>query len=75
MKFSIDDFFSKRNQIRSFLWIWSHLLNKYLLESFIFCAAIVIIFQGINVGGNSISDIVTGALYSLLHVCFKFERL
>ena len=30
MKFSIKDFFSK----------WSHLLNKSLMESFIFCAVI-----------------------------------
>ena len=28
MKFSIKDFFSKCNQIRSFLRIWSHLLKK-----------------------------------------------
>ena len=38
MKFSIKDFFSKCNQIRSFLWIWSHLLKKSLMENFIFCA-------------------------------------
>ena len=37
MKFSIKDFLSKCNQIRSFLWIWSHLLNKSLMENFIFC--------------------------------------
>ena len=37
MKFSINDFFSK-DQIRSFLQIWSHLLKKYLKENFIFCA-------------------------------------
>ena len=36
MKFSIKDFFSKCNQIRSFLWIWSHLLKKSLLENFFF---------------------------------------
>ena len=34
MKFSIQDFFSKCDQIRSKLRIWSHLLKK----SFIFCA-------------------------------------
>ena len=28
MKFFIKDFFSKYDQIRSFLWIWSHLLKK-----------------------------------------------
>ena len=38
MKFSIKDFFSKCDQIRSFLQIWSHLLKKYLMENFIFCA-------------------------------------
>ena len=37
MKFSIKDFFSKCDQIRSFLRIWSHLLKKYLMENFIFC--------------------------------------
>ena len=34
---SIKDFFSKRDQIRSFLRIWSHLLKKTLMEKFIFC--------------------------------------
>ena len=38
MKFSIKDFFSKCDQIRIFLWIWSHLLKKPLMEDFIFCA-------------------------------------
>ena len=38
MKFSIKDFFSKCDQIRSFLRIWQHLLKKYLMENFIFCA-------------------------------------
>ena len=38
MKFSIKDFFSKCDQICSFLRIWSHLLNKSLMENFIFCA-------------------------------------
>ena len=38
IKFSIKDFFSKCEQIRSFLMIWSYLLNKSLMENFIFCA-------------------------------------
>ena len=38
MKFSIKDFFSKCDQIRSFLWIWSHLLKKSLMKNFIFYA-------------------------------------
>ena len=31
MKFSIKDFFDKCDRIRSFLWIWSHLLKKSLM--------------------------------------------
>ena len=38
MKFSFKHFFSKCNQIRRKLRIWSHLLKKSLMESFIFCA-------------------------------------
>ena len=38
MKFCIKDFFSKCNQTRSFLRIWSHLLKKSFMENFIFCA-------------------------------------
>ena len=38
MKFCIKDFFSKCDQIRSFLRIWSHLLKKSLMENLIFCA-------------------------------------
>ena len=36
MEFFIQDFFSKYDQIGSFLLIWSHLLNKFLMENFIF---------------------------------------
>ena len=38
MRFSIKDFFSKCDQIHSFLRIWSHLLKKSFMKSFIFCA-------------------------------------
>ena len=38
MKFSIKDLYSKYDQIRSFLRIWSYLLKKSLMENFIFCA-------------------------------------
>ena len=40
MKFSIKGFFSKCDQICSFLRIWLHLLKKSLMENFIFCAVI-----------------------------------
>ena len=37
-EFSTKDFFSKCNQIFSFLRIWSHLLKKSLMGNFNFCA-------------------------------------
>ena len=43
MKISIKDFFSKCDQIRSFLRIWSHLLKKSVMENLVFCAVIVFI--------------------------------
>ena len=36
VKYSIEDFFSKCDQLRWKLWIWSHLLKKCLMENFIF---------------------------------------
>ena len=36
MKVSIKDFFSKCDQIRNFLRIWSHLLKISLMENFVF---------------------------------------
>ena len=45
MKFSIEDFFSKCDEIRSFRRIWSHLMKKSLMENFIFWA--VYIFQNV----------------------------
>ena len=38
MKFYIKNFFSKCDQVHSFLRIWSHLQKKSLMENFIFCA-------------------------------------
>ena len=38
IKFSIEDFSSKCDQVRSFSWIWSNLLKKSSMENFIFCA-------------------------------------
>ena len=42
MKFSIKDFSSKCDQFRRNLQTWSHLLKKFLMENFRFCAVIVI---------------------------------
>ena len=38
MKFPIKDFFSKCDQIHSFLRIWAHLPKKSLMGNFFFCA-------------------------------------
>ena len=40
MKFSIKDFSSICDQIRRLLRIWSHILEKSLIENFIFCVAV-----------------------------------
>ena len=40
MNFSNKNFFSKCYQIRSFPRIWSHLLKKFLIENFFFCAVL-----------------------------------
>ena len=42
MKFSIKDFFGKCDQIHRKLRIWSHLLEKSLMENFIFCGVRVL---------------------------------
>ena len=52
MKFSIKDFFSKCDQIRRKLRIWSHLLKISLMESFIFCAVLESQF-GLKIFGKS----------------------
>ena len=46
MKFSIKDFFSKCDQIRRKLRIWSHLLKKSLMENFILCAVLMMEHRG-----------------------------
>ena len=40
MKFSIEDFFSKCDQISRKLRIWSHLLKKSSIENFIFLCSV-----------------------------------
>ena len=51
MKFSVEDFFGKCDQIRSFLRIWSHLLKKSFMENFIFCAVALLIVK-INIDSD-----------------------
>ena len=54
MKFSIRDFFSKCDHVRSFLLTGSHLLKKSLTENFVFCALNNARFQKKEEGGYQI---------------------
>ena len=48
MKLSINDFFSKCDQIRRKLRIWSHLLKNSLMENFIVCTVSVTFETGLS---------------------------
>ena len=52
LKFSIEDFFSKCDQIRSFLWTWTHLLKKSSMENFICCALRWLYTLQLHIAGN-----------------------
>ena len=45
MKFSINGFFSKCDQIRRKLRIWSHSLKKSLMENLIFCEVLTSVYK------------------------------
>ena len=56
MKFSMKDFFSKCDKIRSFVWIGSHLQKKFFMENFIFlCSARVCWF--FQIWGNMFTSL------------------
>ena len=61
MKFSIKDFFSKRDQIRIFPRIWLHLLEKSLMENFVVWAV-----RGLRVRG-----VLSEALYCWSYYFFS----
>ena len=63
MKFFIKDFFSKCDQIRSFLGVWSRLLKKSLMKNCIFCA--VTSFPNLTQGFYLYRMIVQGKYLSL----------
>ena len=57
-KFSIKDLFSKYDQIRSFLRIWTYLLNKFLRENFIFYAVKFTLFtHGLSEAYSELCDV------------------
>ena len=62
MNLSIKDFVSKCNQIRTFVWIWSHLLKKSLMKNFIFCTVMIsfcLLLPSSSSGNNKIVEIKT----------------
>ena len=60
MKFSIKDFSSKCDQIRRKLRIWSHLLEKSLMENFIFCTVLkqILHFMCLNPSTDSNDEFI-----------------
>ena len=55
MKFSVKDFFSKCDQIRRNLRVWSHLLKTSLMENFIFCVVNAESLKGLKKENRNIS--------------------
>ena len=81
MKFSIKDCFSKCDQIRSFLRIWSHLLKKSLMESFIFCAVVLSstqqqLLQNTRKHGNKKGELgLTGSISQQTKIFSKQQQI
>ena len=73
MKFFIKNLFSKRDQIRSFLRIWSHLLKKSLMENFIFCAVYIMHF--FSVTKAFLCHIIHKNLFQTYENCISFKIL
>ena len=69
MKSPIKDFFSKCDQIRRKLRIWSHLLKKSLMEDFIFCA--VTLFTGAVL--SQLTNIKI-AIFLIMHLSFQKSK-
>ena len=63
MKFSLKGFFSKCDQICSFLRIWSLLLKKSLVKNFIFCAVLTVDLDNLSMLSKSF-------LHECFHVAF-----
>ena len=78
MMFSVKDFFSKCDQIRIFLRVWSHLLKKSLMENFIFCAVLILMEYFNMTTSNSISSqFLDTFVFSPVNVnstCFKNSK-
>ena len=64
------DFFIKCDQIRRVLQIWSHLLNKSLMENFILCAVIVSDVRTWISQSKTVSDTVPFVLLTYIEPVF-----
>ena len=73
MKFSVEDFFSKCDQIHLKMWICSHLLKKSLMENFIFCA--VYIIYSFSVTKAFLCHITHKNLFETYENCISFKIL
>ena len=69
MKFSIQDLFSKCEQIRSFLRIWSQLLKKSSMEKFIFCAEYIFLINSADVDTNE------GTRLNTITSCYRLHQI
>ena len=76
LTFFIKSFFSKFDQIRSFLWIWSHLLKKSLMENFIFCAVPLFMLSGMGCIRtlSNIADEAFGENFRCLKTGYYFRK-
>ena len=69
MKFSIKDFFSKQDQICSFLRICAQLLKKSVMKNFIFCA----VFVPVHLFSKDLSKCIK--IYKKYHLFPNFEKI
>ena len=74
MKFFIKGFFSKCDQIHSFLGIWSHSLKESLKENFIFCAVLVTLtffYERSTQGSSNLNPAIQYLLrYKYFRLCY-----
>ena len=71
MKSPIKDFFSKCDQIRRKLRIWSHLLKKSLMENFIFCAVDIAAKREVTLFSFMNSDMVKPEKHESFSTCIS----
>ena len=78
MKFSIKDFFSKWDQILSFLRIWSILLNKSLMEYFIYHKYYILHFFEVlltHYRPSTLHEKCPKKEFFLVHILFEYRKI